>query len=118
MPHAVLLVDDQPSFIDLARAMLGGDSRLHVVAQVRSGEEAVALAGTLRPDVAVVDVMMPGINGFEAVRRMRETLPALRAIIVSAVDDPAFPVLAKQVGACGFVSKRAFSVEAVNALIG
>jgi DNA-binding NarL/FixJ family response regulator len=116
--QAVLLVDDQQSFIDLVRAILGADARLHIVGHANSGEEAMEAIQSLRPDVVVVDVMMPGINGFEAVRRMTATMPGLRAIVVSAVDDPSFPYLAKQVGAAGFISKRAFSAEAVARLLG
>ncbi len=113
----VLLVDDQPAFLDLARGLLQECPNLVVVGQATGGEQALTCAQTLRPDVALVDVLMPGISGFKLAQRLREQIPQLKVIVVSAVDDPLYPRLARAAGAVGFLSKKALSAEAVVALL-
>jgi DNA-binding NarL/FixJ family response regulator len=113
----VLLVDDQPAFLDLARGLLQECPGLVVVGQATGGEQALTCAQALRPDVAVVDVLMPGISGFKLAQRLREQMPQLKVIVVSAVDDPLYPRLARAAGAVGFLSKKALSADAVVALL-
>ena len=81
-PRAVLLVDDQPDFLRLARELLDGHAGIRVVGEVTSGEEALALVPALAPDVVVLDVEMPRMHGFEAARRLRAAAPGLTS------DDP------------------------------
>jgi DNA-binding NarL/FixJ family response regulator len=114
-----MLVDDQQAFLDLARSLLAGQPGIEIVGEAMSGEEAVALLQTLKPEAVIVDVQMPGINGFETTRRLMKNAPDLRVIIMSAYEDPEYGALARTVGARGFFSKRTFPVEQVaNALQG
>jgi chemotaxis response regulator CheB len=87
----VLVVDDDPNFVEAAAAMLAADQRLEVVGRARSGEEAIAKAAALRPRVVAMDVVMPGIDGLEATRMIRSSQPECRVVLVSgsiaASDD-------------------------------
>jgi DNA-binding NarL/FixJ family response regulator len=82
----VLIVDDQPAFRTQLRQMLT-QAGLVVVGEAGDIPEAEAQALLLQPELAVVDVMLPGPNGFEGTRRLRTLLPGLRVIIVSAFGD-------------------------------
>jgi len=108
----ILLVDNEAEFLALARAILEDRPGLSVIGQAASGEEALALLPALDPDVAVVDVQLPGLNGFETARRMAEVSPRLGVILTSAVDLPLYADLARDVGAA-FVAKKNLSVTAV-----
>ncbi len=79
----VLIVEDSPSARDLLVHLLSADLRIKIVGCVRSGEEAVDAAMAQRPDVITMDVMLPGIDGMEATRRIMETQPT-PIVIVSA----------------------------------
>ena len=115
--HTVLLVDDQPEFLDLARAMLSVHPALSVVGEAQSCGQALELVPDLNPNVAIVDVQMPRMSGFEAVRRLLDASPTLRVILVSAYSDPQYLPLAHSVGAIGFLHKRAFSADAIVSLL-
>jgi DNA-binding NarL/FixJ family response regulator len=69
----VLIVDDDPNFVEAATALLAADQRLEVVGGAGDGEEAVAMAAALRPQVVAMDVVMPGMDGFEAARMIRSS---------------------------------------------
>jgi two-component system response regulator DegU len=71
----------------------------------------------LNPNVAIVDVQMPRMSGFEAARRLLDASPELRVILVSAHTDPQYEPLAQSVGAVGFLSKRAFSADEIVRLL-
>jgi DNA-binding NarL/FixJ family response regulator len=72
----VLVVDDDPNFVEAAKAMLAADQRLEVVGGAGNGEEAVAQAAALHPEVVAMDVVMPGIYGLEAARMIRRSRSA------------------------------------------
>jgi DNA-binding NarL/FixJ family response regulator len=82
----LLLVDDDPS-IQAALAALLDDAGFTIVATARDGVEGLALATALRPDVAVVDYRMPGMNGIELAGRIRASSAATRVVMLSAYDD-------------------------------
>ena len=83
----VLVVEDSPTVRELITHILGSDPDIAVVGTAVSGEDAVAAAARLRPDLITMDINLPGINGYEATRRIMETCPT-RIIIVSASHDP------------------------------
>jgi DNA-binding NarL/FixJ family response regulator len=112
-PRTVLLVDDQPEFLQLAKLLLDQHPALQVVGEAHSGESALAILSQVQPDAAIVDVHMPGMNGFEAARQLLRQAPELRVILVSAFDDAQFAVLARQSGAVAFLTKKSFSPEAI-----
>ena len=115
--HTVLLVDDQPAFLELARSILQGSARFQVIGHAANGEEALRLLPALRPDLVIMDVIMPGMSGFKLAQRLREVSPALKMVLVSATDDPLYARLAETAGALGFVGKKRFSPEAISALL-
>ena len=105
-PYRLLIVDDQPGFLALAREMLTAQRQFEVVGTAPDGESALAVAAESSPDVVVVDVFMPGINGFQTARRLRDAHPSLKIVVVSAEGYPDHPRLAREAGAIGFLDKR------------
>lgn len=89
---------------------------ISVVAEAGDGQEAVALATQLRPDVAVVDLTMPRLNGVEAIRQIKRDLPATEVVVLSVHDSEAYVVQALRAGAAGYVLKRNAATELVAAI--
>jgi DNA-binding NarL/FixJ family response regulator len=117
-PVTMLLVDDEPTFLEFARQRLSRGSRLQVVAEAPSGEAALSLVADLeaRPDVVLLDVEMPGLDGFETARRLRTLAPTSRIILTSASSSPRYGTAAVRVGAV-FLPKRSLSAEAILQLL-
>ncbi|MCG2785308.1 MAG: response regulator transcription factor [Anaerolineae bacterium] len=100
----VLIVDDQPNFRRQLRALLER-AGLEVAAEADSIAEAEALAQSLQPDLAVVDVLMPGLSGIEGTPRLKLLAPRMRVILVSAYHDRLLLASAKAAGAEAFIPK-------------
>src|SRR5215475_8031879 len=83
----VLIVDDHPLFRDGMHGLLDSVSETEVVAEAASGEEAITLAENLQPDVILMDIKMPGMNGLQAMREILNTSPHIRILIVSMLED-------------------------------
>jgi NarL family two-component system response regulator LiaR len=79
----VLVVDDDPDFVEAAKVSLAADRRIEVVGGATSGEEAVKQAAALQPEVVAMDVVMPDLDGLEATRLIRKNQPECRVILVS-----------------------------------
>ena len=101
----LLLADDQALVRGALAALLDLESDLTVVAEVGSGDQVVAAATEHAPDVALLDVEMPGMDGIEATRALKQALPATRVLIVTTFGRPGFLRRALQAGADGFVVK-------------
>jgi two-component system, NarL family, response regulator DesR len=114
MPIRVLLVDDEPMFLEALRALLEHDARIDVVAIADSGEEAVELAREQKPDVALVDLAMPGLDGFELTR---ELVPSTRVVAVSGLSSPLDAERALDAGASGFLLKGGLYAEIAEAIV-
>jgi len=114
MPIRVLLVDDEPMFLEALRALLEHDARIDVVATADSGEEAVELAREQKPDVALVDLAMPGLDGFELTR---ELVPSTRVVAVSGLSSPLDAERALDAGASGFLLKGGLYAEIAEAIV-
>jgi two-component system response regulator DesR len=101
----LLLADDQALVRGALSALLGLEPDLEVVAEVGSGTEVLAAAHEHRPDVALLDVEMPGLDGIAATEQLRRELPDVRVLIVTTFGRPGYLARAMRAGASGFVVK-------------
>ena len=101
----VLLVDDQPQFRRAAAMLIRGTAGLSLAGEAASGEDAVALARDLLPDLVLMDVRLPGINGPDATRQILAENPATKVILVSTYEAADLPDL-DTCGAVGFFRKQ------------
>ena len=107
----VLMVDDNPLFLSAARNLLSGLPEVERVEFVSSGAEALMKATELCPDLVLMDIMMPGINGLETMLILRNRMPALRMYAVTLHDAAEFRAAALKSGADGLISKTDFVIE-------
>jgi DNA-binding NarL/FixJ family response regulator len=105
-PLRIVLVDDEPMFLELMRERLRNRHDLELVGVATNGIDGIDLVRELRPDAAVIDVFMPQMNGFEVTRRLRDEMPLLQVLLISADGDPAHHAAARRAGAETFVDKR------------
>ena len=105
MTIKLLLADDQAMVRGALATLLGLEADMEVVAEVGRGDEVVAAARRTSPDVALVDVEMPGLDGIAVTAALHEALPAVRVLIVTTFGRPGFLRRALQAGASGFVVK-------------
>ena len=111
---SILLADDHAIFRYGLRAMLGSTPEFEVVGEAATGEEAVARAAELRPDVVLMDIEMPGVNGIEATRRILEGNPTVGVVVLTMFDDDDSVFAAMRAGARGYVLKGADGDEVLN----
>jgi two-component system, NarL family, response regulator DesR len=102
----VLLADDHRLFAESLMALLSEDERIRVVGIAADGHEAVQLARELRPDVILMDLKMPVLDGLEATRQIRETDPAPGILVLTGTTDEIEPAEAIDAGAKAFVRKE------------
>jgi len=102
----VLLADDHTIVREGFRKMLELEPDLEVVGEAKDGRQALAMAARLRPDVVLMDIAMPSLNGLEATRRLLKTVPTARVLILSAHSDDAYVKNATESGAMGFLLKQ------------
>jgi DNA-binding NarL/FixJ family response regulator len=111
----ILIADDHPVFRFGLRALLNAMPDTEVVGEVTTGEDVIALAGSVRPDVILMDINMPGVNGIEATRRIRETNPDIHILMVTMLEDDSV-FAAMRAGARGYVVKGAEPAEVLRAI--
>jgi DNA-binding NarL/FixJ family response regulator len=112
----VLIADDHPLFRDGMRGLLGSLPDMEVVGEASSGEQAVELAGELQPDVILMDIQMPGINGIEATRAIARESPSVGVIVVTMFEDDDSVFAAMRAGARGYVLKGADQDEILKVI--
>jgi DNA-binding NarL/FixJ family response regulator len=105
MSIRVLLADDHPVVRTGLTGMLAGEAGLEIVGEAGSGEEALAMARALRPDVILMDLRMPGGDGVSATRRIRAELPGTAVLVLTTFDTDADILRAVEAGAAGYLLK-------------
>lgn len=103
---SVLLVDDQEPFRGAARVVLGRTDGFELVGEAQSGEQAVDLADQLDPDMVLMDINMPGINGIEATRRIVDAHPDTMVVLVSTYQASDLPTGVETSGAARYLNKE------------
>jgi DNA-binding NarL/FixJ family response regulator len=116
MSVTVLLADDHPIVRQGMRNLLEAETGYLVVGEAEDGLQAVQLAEQFKPDVAVVDMMMPRLNGLEAIRQITARVPHTRCIVLSMQSADPYVVQALKAGASGYVLKDSGPSEVVNAI--
>jgi DNA-binding NarL/FixJ family response regulator len=116
MPVSVLLVDDHNIVRQGFRALLDNESDIRVIGEARTGLEALRLIETFLPNVVVLDVNIPEINGLELTRQLRKSHPNTKVVILSVYETEAYVVAALQNGAKAYVLKGADSSDLVRAI--
>jgi DNA-binding NarL/FixJ family response regulator len=107
-PLAILLVDDNVDFLSAAAQFLAAQDGIRVVGRAQSGEEAIELEKRLQPDLILVDLAMPGMNGLEATRRLKAASNPPRVVLLTIHDNAEYRCQARAAGADGFVGKGDF----------
>ncbi|MDY6876021.1 MAG: response regulator transcription factor [Chloroflexota bacterium] len=112
-PIKVLIVDDNPTFIGIVRRFLSRFADIEVVAEATSAEDALDLVQEVSPQVALVDIAMPEVNGLALTRLLREKHPTLVVILVTLLDTTQYRSASAEAGADGFVAKPTLSTDLV-----
>jgi DNA-binding NarL/FixJ family response regulator len=112
----ILIADDHPLFRKGMRTLLTATSDIEVVAEATTGQEAIEFADALQPDVILMDLQMPGINGIEATRQVLHNSPHIRILVVTLFEDDASVFTALRAGARGYILKDAQEDEIVRAI--
>jgi NarL family two-component system response regulator LiaR len=112
----VLIADDHALVREGTRRMLEQEADMQVVGEAGDGEETVKLACELKPDVAIVDIAMPKLDGIEATKQIKQRCPSVTILILSAYDDDQFIFSLLEAGAAGYLLKSIRSRELVDAV--
>lgn len=112
----ILLADDHTLFRDGLRALFGSLPDIEVVGEASTGAEAISLAEELQPDVVLMDIQMPDLNGVEATRQIVQTSPHIGVIVITMFEDDDSVFAAMRAGARGYVLKGADQEEMLRAI--
>jgi two-component system, NarL family, response regulator NreC len=112
----VLIVDDHAILREGLRALLSYYDDVEVVGEAQDGAESLARVRELLPDVVLMDIAMPGMNGLEATRQIRDQFPQTRVLVLTQHEDPQYVMPLLHAGASGFVTKRALGTDLINAV--
>lgn len=116
MKTTILLADDHALVREGTRRVLEQEADFEVVAEASDGEEAVKLAIEHSPDVALIDIVMPKLNGIEATKQIKESCPGVVVLVLSAFDDDQFVFSLLEAGAAGYLLKSVHGRELVAAI--
>jgi DNA-binding NarL/FixJ family response regulator len=113
----VLIADDHRLFAQALQAILATDERIEVAAHAPDGAEAVRLEAELDPDVTLMDIAMPGMDGFEATRLIRKRKPQACVLMLTGSNSRSDVDEARKAGAAGYVTKDRIAAELIDAII-
>jgi len=117
MPIKVLIADDHAFYREGVRAFLSNTTNIEVVGEAGNGDEAITKAKELTPNVIIMDLKMPGMNGIEATRRIHETDSKIGVLVLTMFDDDDSVFAAMRAGARGYLLKDADKDEVVRAIV-
>jgi DNA-binding NarL/FixJ family response regulator len=113
----VLIADDHRLFAQALEAILAEDERIEIAGHARDGREAVELARTLEPDVILMDIAMPGMDGFQATRLITEEKPGACILMLTGSNSRTDVDRARKAGAAGYVTKDRIAAELIDAIL-
>jgi len=113
----VLIADDHSLFAQALQAILGTDDRFEIVALARDGRQAVDLAESLEPDVVLMDISMPVLDGFSATKQLHKTHPELPVLMLTGSNSRGDVDKARTSGAAGYVTKDRIAGELIDAIV-
>jgi DNA-binding NarL/FixJ family response regulator len=116
-PVRVLIADDDPMFIESIETLLRGDARVQVIGTASNGQDAVDLARALAPDVTLLDIAMPVLDGIEAARRIRLDHPNACVLILTGSSFATDVDRARRAGVAGFLTKDRIGTQLVGAIL-
>jgi two-component system, NarL family, nitrate/nitrite response regulator NarL len=116
-PVRVLVADDEALFVESVAALLHNDERVKVIGTASNGQDAVDLARALHPDVTLMDISMPVLDGIEAARRIRLALPDATILVLTGSSTAADVDRARQAGVAGFLTKDRIGTQLVGAIL-
>ncbi|MBO0701796.1 MAG: response regulator transcription factor [Candidatus Dormibacteraeota bacterium] len=116
-PVRIVVVDDQTLFRTGLARLLNEDQRIEVVGQAEDGARAVDMVGKLRPDVVLMDIKMPNLDGIEATRRMLASNPGTKVLILTGFDADTSIIQALKAGAAGYVLKDAQAESIISSIL-
>jgi len=117
MPIKVLIADDHVFYREGVRALLSNVPDVEVVGEANNGEEAIAQTKDLQPNVILMDLKMPGMNGIDATRKINEVYPNIGVLVITMFDDDDSVFAAMRAGARGYLLKDADKDEVVRAIV-
>ncbi len=117
MPIKVLIADDHVFYREGVRALLSNVADIEVVGEANNGEEAISHAKALHPNVILMDLKMPGMNGIDATRKIHEAQPTIGVLVITMFDDDDSVFAAMRAGARGYLLKDADKDEVVRAIV-
>jgi DNA-binding NarL/FixJ family response regulator len=112
----VLLADDHAMIRDGVKALINGETDMEVVGEASDGREAWHKVKSLQPDILILDITMPDLNGVQATERIKRDAPKVKVLILTAHEDKGFLQQVLQAGASGYMLKRAASAELIRAI--
>ena len=113
----VLVVDDQTLFRTGLASLLGDDERVEVVGQAVDGADGVKQAAKLKPDVVLMDIKMPNVDGIEATRQIIEAVPGIKVLILTTFETDSQVIQALKAGASGYVLKDSSAAAIVSSIV-
>ncbi len=113
----VLIADDHSLFAQALQAILGTDRRFEVVGLAKDGRQAVELAAALKPDVVLMDIAMPVLDGFQATRQLRKRSPETSVLMLTGSNARVDVDKARTSGAAGYVTKDRIAGELIDAIV-
>jgi len=116
MKARILIADDHATLREGMRLILQQEKDFELVGEAADGEEAVRLASELKPDIIIMDIVMPKLNGVEATRQIKQVSPSTALLILTAYSDIRYIIGLLEAGACGYLLKNSPAKEIVRAI--